>query len=131
MENLGRQLHFTVPGPPVGKQRHRPRFGGGKPITPAKTRSYEKHVRVNAWVALNNARDWLTDFEGYFRLTIDIYFANKNRPDTSNVLKSIEDGCNGVIWKDDKMVVSGTRDIFFSKKPRVEVFIEPYEPKEE
>jgi len=39
-----RTLTFTIPGPPVGKERPRWRKGAKKPFTPPKTRAYEEQI---------------------------------------------------------------------------------------
>lgn len=123
-------LKFTVLGPPVGKERARS-VPGQRHYTPAKTRAYEALVAACGHNALVAHRDWPYGRASreWFRLTIDIYFGRGPRPDTSNVLKAVEDALNGVIWKDDRELVSGTRDVHLDvAKPRVEVEIEHYRP---
>jgi Holliday junction resolvase RusA-like endonuclease len=41
----------------------------------------------------------------------------------SNYLKSFEDALNGVLWKDDAMIVHEEIDKYYSDKPRIEVEI--------
>lgn len=124
-------LKFEVPGRPVGKERTRSDKQQAQ-HTPAKTRAYEALVAGLGHNALVARRDWpyKRAARGWFRLTIDIYYGDDKRPDTSNVLKAVEDGLKGVIWHDDRDLVSGTRDVYLrSRRPRVEVEIEPYTPK--
>jgi Holliday junction resolvase RusA-like endonuclease len=116
-------------GKPVSKAR--PRFGrskGGKPVTytPLRTRMYEQEIKTLAQVAMFG-KEML---EGPVRVTITAFFAHKtktgyhtSRPDLDNIVKSILDGLNGVIFEDDAVVA----EIVASKKygeERVEVQIE-------
>lgn len=45
------------------------------------------------------------------------------RPDSTNVLKAIEDSINGVAYHDDSQIVDSTISRFYSETPRVEVVI--------
>lgn len=133
-------LHFTIPGDPVGKGRPRAfRVGTGiRMHTPAKTANYESKVALFAQSALRGER---MDPYAPYRVTIQAKFAmpkswsQKKRaamdgiacikkPDSDNLAKSVCDGLNGVIWKDDSQVF----DIRIVKRwadvGRMEVFVE-------
>lgn len=113
--------------------------------TPEKTRAWETYVSLIArqavarnrfvhpedgWVSLGCIfflpipRSWSEDKrqnarEGIIRPT--------GTPDLSNLMKSIEDGCEGVLWTNDSAIVEyGTVDgrptsKYYSETPRVEI----------
>ena len=88
---------FTVPGRPRGKER--PRMGrNGKFYTPKTTREYEESV---AWFAKAAYKGEPTKDPVRLDMTIR---SSKSRADMSNILKSIEDGMNGIIYVDDKQI---------------------------
>lgn len=140
---------FTVWGEPRGKGSPRTfmlkRTIGGvtkeRPVTTAnpKSRAYEALVQ-ESYLAEHNGQEPLT---GSVALSIKAFFPiAKNmskkdralvesgdlrptkRPDCSNVLKSLEDGLNGVAWLDDKQVVDVRIEKWYGEKPRLEVEIE-------
>lgn len=125
-------VNFSIPGPPIGKGR--PRFAGSgrPPVTPKKTREYEKQIGYCGLAARPSG--W--DPARWYALTIDIHFPHFTRayqqPDDDNVLKAIKDGLEGVLWKNDKRVKGSVRDIYLeSENPRVDVTVALYEPKRE
>ena len=90
-------VKFTVPGRPRGKER--PRMGrNGKFYTPRTTREYEESV---AWFAKAAYKGEPTKDPVRLDMTIR---SSKSKADTSNILKSIEDGMNGIIYVDDKQI---------------------------
>lgn len=130
---LAPAIRFTVPGPIVGKGRARsvplmrdgrPVIGyGGRPMvihhTPEKTTSYESLIRVAAEIAMGDR----PPIAGPVAVSLMLAFAipaswSKRRhaaalagdirptvkPDADNVLKAICDGCNGIVFIDDKQV---------------------------
>lgn len=113
---------FTVPGAPVGKGRPRVgKIGGhGRLFTPAKTASYEGLVAHAAHQAMAG-RPLLESAVGcnlFIDCAVPASWSGKKRraalagdvlpttkPDSDNVVKAIFDGCNGVLWRDDVLVV--------------------------
>lgn len=115
-------IHFFVPGQPVGKGR--PRIGKvgqhARMFTPSKTVAYEGLIAHAAMAAMAGA----PLFEGPVGCELTIHCAvpqswsgkkqrsalaseilPTSKPDIDNVVKAIFDGCNGVLWRDDVLVV--------------------------
>lgn len=122
-------VKFEIVGEPVGKERARvfsKVTGDGRvvtrAITPDKTRAYEAKVKVLAQIAVNQAK-WAWSEHDVFTVLMRIYTTHRKRhPDASNVLKSVEDACNSVLWHDDRdvldLAVVMRQD---AARPRVEV----------
>lgn len=133
-------LKFTVPGEPVGKGRARAARTkmGVRMFTPEKTRSYEAIVRSISAEAMGT----MTPIEGPVAMHLKAFFsapkslskADKElakrdalpvtkKPDVDNIAKSLADGMNGIVYRDDAQVFSVTASKFYSDRPRVEVEI--------
>lgn len=114
-------IRFTIPGVAHGKGR--PRFSrkSGAAFTPAKTRNHEAFVKMLAVEAMTNSKAW-EPFETPVRLVVQIFCTippswNKakreaakaniirpGKPDIDNVIKSIGDAMNGVVYTDDNLI---------------------------
>ena len=111
-------ISFVVDGV-VGKQR--PRMGRGVVYTPSKTVKYEKRVRELAKRAMETAHAEPSD--GPIKIDITAVFSvpksytgakrmkaisnetkPTKKPDIDNIVKSVLDGMNGVVYGDDKQV---------------------------
>lgn len=117
-------IRFRIPGPPVGKQR--PRFLKGEIYTPSKTVKYERHVRSCGQVALLTRPDWnrVVPSKRWFVLTILIGHRTERFPDADNIIKSIEDGLEGVFWENDRTVIPRVSDVIIGyADPQVDVEI--------
>lgn len=133
-------LDFTIPATPVAKGRTRSvvrRGRGGKIITtangapvignytPETTRNFEALVKGLAAEAMGGRApldcpvDLVVAF--YFRvpsawpkwrksLATDGLVHHTKKPDCSNLVKAVEDACNGIVWRDDGQVVGSTQD---------------------
>lgn len=129
------QISISVPGTPVAKGR--PRLGRYGTYTPEKTKGYE---RVVAWHAASSRRGQPIRPSTPVRVVVTAVFPRPQRlkrvkdpsdliphvvaPDLDNVIKAVLDGLNGVIYKDDKQVVSICATAWYAEKgglPRTEI----------
>ena len=131
-------IAFHVPGAPQGKARPKiVKIGGfSRMATPKKTANYESLVAHAAHAAMAGA----PLFEGPVGCELTIHCAvpqswsgKKQRsalaseilpttkPDIDNVVKAIFDGCNGVLWRDDVLVVELTVRKRYATTPGVYV----------
>lgn len=122
-------LSFTVPRPPVPKER--PRVFAGRGTTPQRTRDYEIDVRAYATAARlkhdaerrQNCRTWPLNAEAY-EVTIRVCREPKARGDADNYVKAILDGCQGALFANDCRVTRLVCEIHAdAERPRVEVEI--------
>lgn len=134
-------INFEVPGDPKGKGRPRFRRVGNyvQTYTPDETISYENLVRMSYREAYG---DFVFPVDIPLGMELKIYLpipksvSKKKReqmllqdlrplkkPDTSNVLKAVEDGLNRVAYWDDTQIVETIAHRYYSDRPRVEVFL--------
>jgi Holliday junction resolvase RusA-like endonuclease len=110
---------------PVGKGR--PRFGKGRTFTDPKTVAAEADVRFQ----LAQIKD-LPLFEEAVHLEAIAVFKrpksvpkkrvfHTSRPDASNVLKLLEDACNGMLWRDDSQIVSAKIIKQYGERPMIQL----------
>lgn len=112
-------IRFTVPGDPVAKGRARSKMIDGRMThyTPQKTAAYEAQVAWYARQAMGSAGP----LAGAVSVCITAIFGipaswskkrqeaalgrdKISRPDLDNVVKSIGDSCNGIVWNDDSQI---------------------------
>ena len=116
-------ISFTIPGAPVGKGR--PRFAKRgnfvTTYTPEKTASYENLVKVLAMQEMGSNQPISSPVNVFIDIAIcpPASWSKKKRaqalnaeihptgkPDIDNVAKGILDAMNGVVYLDDKQVIS-------------------------
>ena len=134
-------VHFTIPGPPVGKGRPRFNRATGRAYTPERTASYENLVRMAfcqqypQWMVWSKDRALRMEIAAYYPPPSSIskkrreFLLAKGRPtkkpDASNLLKSIEDALNGVAYEDDSSIAEVHVWKYYGEPARAEVTIEP------
>lgn len=121
------RLTFTIPGPPQPKERAR-RGRGNRWYTPERTRRYESAVGETAQVAVfgQHGFNWRTDVS--YHVELSLYFPDARAKDIDNVAKACLDGCNKILWADDRQVarVTVSRDIDRAN-PRTEIVVVAHE----
>jgi Holliday junction resolvase RusA-like endonuclease len=112
------EVAFFVPGEPVAKARPRATVVNGRPriYTPAKSVSYERAVGLIAKRAMRGRRKLAgaLGVEVEFLMPIPKSWpkarrlaalhggvAHEGKPDIDNLVKSVVDGMNGIVFKDD------------------------------
>lgn len=111
------EIMLRIDGSPVGKSR--PRFTkGGRAYTPKKTRFYEEQVADAATKAMAGVRYNDAPVQVFMIAYMEIPKSysdakkkrcmagqhNPTRPDVDNIIKAVLDGCNGIVYKDDRFV---------------------------
>lgn len=133
-------LQFPIDAPPVPKGR--PKFSkiGGfvRTYTPRKTSDYETIVRETARQAMGPTEVLETPVAVYLyiRLPIPKSYSKKRiaacltglerptkKPDIDNLAKSVLDGLNGTVYKDDGQIVSLHVTKVYSASPGVDVLV--------
>lgn len=116
------RVTFCVPGPPVPWERS---SGAGKRrFTSPRTRAYQAHVRQCAYYAMIAAH-LRTPWDGPCRVLRRFYLPDARRRDEDNLVKSINDAGNRMVWADDSWIKSSSTEVFLDRKrPRVEVEVE-------
>lgn len=96
-------LTFTVPGPPVPKERAR--ILKRRKYTPDKTKAFEASVAAFAKIAMRDADVEMVGKKIPVALSLEFYMQDGRRRDIDNMAKSVMDGLNGVLYHDDYQVV--------------------------
>lgn len=105
------EVSFVVDGPVIPKGRARTCMHNGKvhTVTPQRSRTFESRVRWLALEARNRfERDrrgkWPLHAKGSYRLTITVNEPSRQARDLDNILKSLADAMNGILYPDDRLV---------------------------
>jgi Holliday junction resolvase RusA-like endonuclease len=134
-------LTMTVPGLVRAKGRHRTRLNGHSYPDP-KTANYEAKLATIAQKAMENFNQNLIDEPCV--LIIDVYLQIPQnpkggkkalqamldgdirpgkKPDADNFLKIVGDGLNGIVWRDDSLIVTAVVRKWWSKYPRLHIAV--------
>lgn len=131
-----RRIAFTVYGNPLPKSRPRVvRLPNGRvhTFTPGATKAWEESIQGQA---LAYRPERLLD--GPLALTVIFHLLRPKslpkkrrwpdkRPDLDNLLKSVKDALNGVIWRDDAQIITLDARKYYGDAPSVEVIVEELE----
>lgn len=143
-----KQIKFSIPGNPFGKQRPRVVSRGtfSKAYTPKETVSYENLVKLMySQVAKGKMfpDDAMLDVHiiAYYnipkstskkkrKIMLEHKIRPAKKPDWDNIGKIICDSLNLVAYHDDSVIVDAQVRKFYSENPRVDVSIRVIEPNE-
>ena len=135
-------VRFEVLGAPQGKGRPKASARGGfvRMYTPAKTVSYEALIGHAAHAAMRGEPllDCPVSVDMDIRCPIPASWSQKRqrqalageiwpttKPDVDNVEKVVFDAINGVVWRDDVVVVRVSKLKRYASTPGITVTIEP------
>lgn len=134
-------IHFTAEVTPHGKERARQAMRGAyvRSYTPQKTVAFERAI---AWACRNAYKGpqmpenaplgmyvvcYMPIPKSTSKKLRELYASEKvyhtKKPDSSNILKSVEDAVIGIAYKDDAQIADTRAVKFYSEHPRVEVTI--------
>lgn len=130
---------ITVCGEPVAKARPRMNRVTGNVYTPKRSAKYEATVRASALRAMKGKKI----ITGAVKIAVIAFFSipsswtktkrqnavsgvlrHTKKPDADNILKSVCDALNGVVYADDSQCYEKTIRKAYSLMPRVEIVIE-------
>jgi Holliday junction resolvase RusA-like endonuclease len=120
---------LSFPIVPRPKERARVSFRGGKAraYTPSKTRNFEAEIRLLAREEFGESPlECPLNVCFYFYMPRPKSVRRKNhtvKPDLSNLVKAVEDACNGIIWKDDSQIIIMSAHKIYSPVPRIEMIV--------
>lgn len=136
------EVFILIPGNPFGKQSVRVASRGGFPVKymPKETVDYEARCREEGALSMQGREL----FDGPIELKLQFFYpipaswskkkqeaarlgqiVPTKKPDSSNVLKSVEDGFTGAVWVDDCQVVDHYITKRFSDSPCVIAIVKP------
>lgn len=136
------ELKLTIPGEPCAQGR--PRFStvGGfvKAYDPAKSRNYKAFVK---YIATHEAQKqgWrytelplsisvtaylpiaASKSKKFKSAAIEGFELPTKKPDIDNLFKAVTDAMSGLLYKDDKQIVSAEIKKLYGEEPRLEVLL--------
>lgn len=141
------EINICVDGDPVAKARPRIGMIHGRAMafTPAHTKKYENHIRMAASQAMTGLIPFDEPLSVVMTALLPIpaswsqkkqklalmgHIRPATRPDIDNYLKSALDGLNGIVFRDDCLVVQVKATKSYSDKPRLLIQISQMKPEE-
>jgi Holliday junction resolvase RusA-like endonuclease len=124
---IGLDFNFEI------KPKSRPRLGlHGHVYTTKKTKQNETEIKLHAQSQLQEFAVSEKPFQVFIKFKFTQKKSNKTRlhtqrPDLDNMLKTLLDALNGVIWHDDSQVFSVTATKEWADKPGIEVVAYEFE----
>lgn len=138
---------FTVEGPPQGKGRPRFRRAGNfvTTYTDQKTKDYElriKHHAMAAMAAKGDMRPSNMPIDLSIQICCPVPFSwskkkqmqalggeifPTNKPDLDNILKVVGDAMNGVVYEDDKQIISVRVVKYYGQIPHLSIKVGEHE----
>ena len=113
----------------------RPRFYNGHAVDPKRSRDFKNALKLFVQNKLKNYGDVFSDKSA---LNVAIYFyRSKTRfkgvtdprfGDIDNLIKAVLDALNGLVWKDDRQIVSLFAKKKLSNEPHIEIWIDEMTP---
>lgn len=118
LEPDGWDIAISVYGKPVSKGR--PRVTANGTFTPRETLDHEQLVGQSVLFTHRPRVDDKSDFE----VDVVFYMPTRRGVDIDNLVKTVLDGLNAVVWKDDRQVTRVTAEVVrVDPLPRTELRI--------
>lgn len=133
-------MKITIPCIPIAKGRPRTAINRGIVwnYTPKKTRDYEE--LLTSYFLKYKSKSLLTcpiNLSVTFYMPIPKnwskckrklagqgFIRHTTKPDLSNLIKSVEDAGNKIIWQDDSQIIKESISKRYSDNPRIEIYIQ-------
>ena len=116
------RVNCIIDGEPLSKQRPRMVMNkNGGVYTPKQTKEAEELV---GWTIKTSTSSLFPDADSSFGVRLRFYQKTNQRRDIDNMTKLIFDACNGIVWGDDRQVVSLFAEVIRgASQPRTELCI--------
>jgi Holliday junction resolvase RusA-like endonuclease len=123
---------FEVHGTPIGKEEIRVNTKTKQAYKGEKTRCYFQQIQLIAKNYMQLKK--LKKLEGPIDFRLDIilkeketskYIAPTQKPDSSNVLKTVEDALSKICYVDDKDIISHQIYKWFGRREKIVITIKP------
>lgn len=112
------KINLTIEGRPMSKSNEHATFKG-RPYLSAEFKRYERNA---AWQAHQQMKqnNWKMFVDPIF-VKMVFYFKDRTRLDLTNCPKSICDGLNKLVWKDDRLIYKCYLEHRIDARERIEI----------